>query len=38
LKLHGAHNISKEELDGGATFISLMEKNLVNLKKGLECR
>jgi zinc transport system substrate-binding protein len=38
LKLHGAHNISKEELNGGATFISLMEKNLENLKKGLECR
>lgn len=38
LMLHGAHNISKEELEGGATFLGLMEKNLENLKVGLQCR
>ncbi|MRR06676.1 MAG: zinc-binding protein [Deltaproteobacteria bacterium] len=38
LKLHGAHNISKEDLATGATFLSLMEKNLKNLKIGLQCR
>ncbi|MEN6615395.1 MAG: metal ABC transporter substrate-binding protein [Syntrophorhabdus sp.] len=37
LKLNGAHNITKEEFSQGVTFISLMEANLVNLKKGLEC-
>jgi len=37
LKLHGCHNISKEEMDRGVTFISLMEENLKNLKTGLEC-
>jgi zinc transport system substrate-binding protein len=38
LKLHGAHNIARDELEAGATFISLMEKNLENLKVGLQCR
>lgn len=38
LNLHGAHNITKDELANGSTFISLMENNLVNLKTGLECR
>jgi zinc transport system substrate-binding protein len=38
LKLHGAHNVAREELDSGVTFISLMEKNLDNLKAGLQCR
>ena len=38
LMLHGAHNVTKEEMERGATFISLMEKNLGNLKAGLECR
>lgn len=38
LKLHGAHNISKDELEKGATFISLMRKNLENLRIGQECR
>ncbi len=37
LKLHGAHNISKEDLAGGVTFLSLMEKNLKNLRIGLQC-
>lgn len=38
LKLHGLHNLTKAEMEGGATYISLMEQNLANLGKGLECR
>jgi len=38
LMLHGAHNISKDDLAKGVTFISLMKKNLENLRTGLECR
>jgi zinc transport system substrate-binding protein len=38
LMLHGIHSVSREELDSGATFISLMHANLENLRKGLQCR
>lgn len=38
LKLHGSHNISKEEFNANRTFIELMEKNLDNLMTGLQCR
>jgi len=38
LLLHAAHNVTKEELDRGVTFISLMEQNLKNLKIGLQCQ
>lgn len=38
LKLNGAHNVTKEELAQGVTFISLMEQNRENLMRGLECR
>jgi len=38
LKLHGAHNISKDEFNAGITFVDLMEKNLENLRTGLQCR
>ncbi len=38
LKLHGIHNVSREDLAGGATYISLMEQNLKNLRTGLQCR
>jgi zinc transport system substrate-binding protein len=38
LMLHGAHNISKDDLSGGATFIGLMRKNLESLRVGLLCR
>lgn len=38
LKLNGAHNVTKNELRQGITFISLMEQNLTNLSRGLECR
>jgi zinc transport system substrate-binding protein len=37
LKLHGAHNISREELVKGTTFTDLMEMNLGNLITGLQC-
>lgn len=38
LLLHAAHNITKEELDKGVTFIALMEQTLINLKIGLQCK
>lgn len=38
LKLHGAHNLTKDEWEKGTTFISLMEQNLLNLKIGLQCQ
>jgi zinc transport system substrate-binding protein len=38
LRLHGAHNISREELAAGVSFIDLMEKNLEQLSTGLQCR
>jgi len=38
LLLHGAHNISRDELDRNITFLSIMEHNLENMKEGLECR
>ena len=38
LRLHGAHNISREELHAGTTFLDLMEKNLDQLLTGLQCR
>ncbi len=37
LMLHGAHNVSKEEFDRGIGFIDLMQRNLQNLKRGLQC-
>lgn len=33
--LHSLHNLSKEELDRGETYLSLMRQNLENLKEGL---
>ncbi len=38
LPLHNLHNVGKDDLQSGATYISLMRKNLENLKKGLECK
>lgn len=38
LKLHGAHNLGREDFQRGVDFISLMDQNLINLKKGLACR
>jgi zinc transport system substrate-binding protein len=37
LLLYTGHNVSKEVLDGGVTFIALMQKNLEHLKAGLQC-
>ena len=33
--LHSCHNVSKEEYDSGATYLTLMRQNLENLKEGL---
>lgn len=35
LLLHSCHNVSKEEFENGATYVSLMKQNIENLKKGL---
>lgn len=38
LKLNGAHNVTREEMARGITFIEIMEENLKDLKVGLECQ
>lgn len=38
LKLNNGHSVSKDDLSRGISFFSLMEENLINLKKGLQCR
>ncbi|MBM4270739.1 MAG: zinc-binding protein [Deltaproteobacteria bacterium] len=38
LMLHGAHNITKDEMERRVEFIPVMEKNLENLKVGLQCQ
>lgn len=38
LFLNSAHNLSKEDYHRGMTYISLMENNLENLRKGLQCQ
>lgn len=37
LKLNNGHDITRKDLDKGVSFISIMESNLINLKKGLQC-
>jgi zinc transport system substrate-binding protein len=37
-RLHGAHNVGKDERQRGVTFIGLMEENLTQLQAGLGCR
>jgi zinc transport system substrate-binding protein len=37
IRLHGAHNLTREEFDRGETFIGIMNGNLDHLKTGLEC-
>ena len=37
LKLNNGHDVSKADIKNGESFISLMKKNLINLKKGLQC-
>jgi zinc transport system substrate-binding protein len=36
LLFHSCHNVTKEEMESGATYLSLMEQNAENLKEGLE--
>jgi len=38
LKLNNGHDVGKKDFQTGETFLSLMEKNLANLKKGMQCR
>jgi zinc transport system substrate-binding protein len=38
LLLNAAHNVTKDALTEGVGFISIMKKNLENLKTGLECQ
>lgn len=38
LMLHGAHNLSRDDMSRNVTFIDLMERNLDQLRKGLQCR
>jgi len=37
LLLNAAHNVTKEDMDNNISFLSIMEKNLANLKIGLSC-
>lgn len=36
LLFHSCHNLSKDELEAGETYLSLMEQNAINLEKGLQ--
>lgn len=38
LMLHGAHNLSKDDMSRKVTFFDLMERNLEKLQKGLQCQ
>ena len=38
LMLHGAHNVSRDDLARNVSFFELMERNLEQLQKGLSCR
>jgi zinc transport system substrate-binding protein len=38
LKLNGAHNVTRDEMARGITFLEIMEQNLEHLKVGLECQ
>lgn len=35
LLFHTAHNVSKEEIEAGVTYLSIMKENAENLRKGL---
>ncbi|MBN1363827.1 MAG: zinc ABC transporter substrate-binding protein [Syntrophaceae bacterium] len=37
LKLNSGHDVSRADIKKGESFISIMETNLENLKKGLKC-
>jgi zinc transport system substrate-binding protein len=34
--LHGAHNVTSEELKAGATYVSIMRENALKLKEGFK--
>ncbi|MDD2580607.1 MAG: zinc ABC transporter substrate-binding protein [Desulfuromonadaceae bacterium] len=38
LMLHGAHNLSRDDMARNVTFFDLMDRNLEQLQKGLQCR
>ncbi|MDD2899108.1 MAG: zinc ABC transporter substrate-binding protein [Desulfuromonadaceae bacterium] len=38
LMLHGAHNLSRDDMSRNVTFFDLMDRNLMQLQKGLQCR
>ncbi len=38
LMLHGAHNLSRDDQSRNVSFFDLMERNLAQLRKGLQCR
>ena len=38
LMLHGAHNLSRDDQAKNVSFFDLMERNLIQLQKGLQCR
>jgi len=35
MELHSCHNVSKEDFEGGVTYLELMERNLASLTKAL---
>jgi zinc transport system substrate-binding protein len=37
LLLNGAHNLNKDDFENKVSFLSIMDKNLANLKIGLKC-
>jgi zinc transport system substrate-binding protein len=37
LLLNAAHNLTKEDFENNASYLSIMEENLANLKIGLQC-
>jgi len=38
LKLNNGHDIGKDDMQKGVSFITLMENNLITLKRGMQCR
>jgi len=38
LLLNAAHNVSRDQINSQTTFIDIMQKNLINLKIGLQCK
>ena len=38
LPLNGGHNVTRDQMEKGVTFITIMESDLKNLRKGLQCR